>query len=97
MKLTKGILFEKYNISFNEDEMCSGDHRYKNCHCVFSISVGLPSETGQLCWKWHDNPDWRKCVSLIEWLSGMICVEDCGPTFYEDDFAGHQDTIHVVG
>lgn len=97
MKLTKKLIFDKYQIAFSEDELCRGARKDGVCHCTFSISVGLPNETGQLCWKWHDNPDWRKCVSIHEWLEGMINLDDCGPSEYEDDFAGHQDTIHVVG
>lgn len=97
MSLTKGMLFGKYAIAHNEDKLCVGiDHKYVRCHCTFTISVGLPDNAGRLCWMWHNNPEWRKCVSLEEWLAGMIKPEDCGPAAREDDFAGKQEWIEVI-
>lgn len=92
MKIHRGKLFDKYDVIYHEDLLCKG----RPCHCTCTVSVGLPSNTIHLYKMWHENADWRRCVTLIEWLENMISEADCGPPSIEDDFAGLQEHAHLL-
>ena len=81
------MLFDKYLVVFNDDPDCKGGG---GCYCRLSVSVGLPEDTIFTYRMWHNNLEWRQCVTIFEWLEGMISPDDCGPPEIEDDFAGLQ-------